>query len=612
MENQIKLISLYEILGEENSIKYRIPSYQRGYKWNSEQVELLLNDIWEFVVKKKNKEVSVGEFYCLQPIVVKKNGEYFDIIDGQQRLTTVKLIIKYFTKFFGRTIEEFYEGRKDFTIEYETRKETKDFIDNVDKLTSKEEQTKNIDFYFISEAYSTIEKWFSKLSYDDKDEFRKTLLQKEDFQNPVKIILYEVFDENTYEIFSRLNIGKIKLTNSELIKALFLKKWNKKEKDEVFYLKQLQIATDWNYIESRFQNDELWLYISDNRQKYENRIEFIFDLLSDKTENSQFYHTFYFFNKKYFINDLDEENLPKVEKVWENVKKEFLKIIDWFEDREMFHFVGYLIATGDNLKKINEYYNEIDDDGNRIINSKEDFKKLLKRKIIDQKINLTEVELNDLSYGDTKVFNVLLLFNILTLIDSSTSEFFYPFHLHKKQDWDIEHIRSQTDKTISGDKEWYDWMNDIFQFFTGIDLHNISEQDNFDFSEIESPEIKSILENILNNFYAEKINKISLQVDFKELQNYFKEDKGYGETDSISNLALLDSYTNRSYKNAFFPIKRQRIKENENNGLFTPICTRNVFMKFYSQKLEHIMYWQESDANSYMKAIENKLQPFLK
>lgn len=70
--------------------KFLIPSYQRGYRWDNE-VNALLDDIRDFTNYKK----SDNDFYSLQPIVVKKDENKYIVIDGQQRLTTIFLIIKY-------------------------------------------------------------------------------------------------------------------------------------------------------------------------------------------------------------------------------------------------------------------------------------------------------------------------------------------------------------------------------------------------------------------------------------------------------------------------------------------------------------------------------------
>lgn len=64
---------------------FYIPSYQRGYRWSETEVVRLLDDIYQN--GKKN--------YCLQPVVVRKKEDRYELIDGQQRLTTLYLIYKY-------------------------------------------------------------------------------------------------------------------------------------------------------------------------------------------------------------------------------------------------------------------------------------------------------------------------------------------------------------------------------------------------------------------------------------------------------------------------------------------------------------------------------------
>ena len=84
----LQLISISDILKE----KFFIPSYQRGYRWEKSQIISLLDDIFEFI-KKDNK--TPGEFYCLQPIVITRKNNNWCVIDGQQRLTTIFIILKF-------------------------------------------------------------------------------------------------------------------------------------------------------------------------------------------------------------------------------------------------------------------------------------------------------------------------------------------------------------------------------------------------------------------------------------------------------------------------------------------------------------------------------------
>ena len=93
--NTIKMKSVRELVGttEKSPVeRYKISSYQRGYRWKAEeQVRALLDDLKDFFQQPK------GEIYCLQPIVVAKGqdekGEFWEVIDGQQRLTTLFLLL---------------------------------------------------------------------------------------------------------------------------------------------------------------------------------------------------------------------------------------------------------------------------------------------------------------------------------------------------------------------------------------------------------------------------------------------------------------------------------------------------------------------------------------
>ncbi len=121
-------------LGKLKNFHFFVPSYQRGYRWRDQEVGDLLGDIWDF------KQNSKGaKFYCLQPVVVQKEGDRYRVIDGQQRLTTIFLIT------------QFLEGKSHFKIAYQTRPQSVEFLESIDQQNS--EQTTNIDFYHFVKAY---------------------------------------------------------------------------------------------------------------------------------------------------------------------------------------------------------------------------------------------------------------------------------------------------------------------------------------------------------------------------------------------------------------------------------------------------------------------------
>ena len=237
-----------------------------------------------------------------------------------------------------------------------------------------------------------------------------------------------------------------------------------------------------------------------------------------------------------------------------------------------------------------------------------EFKNYLKS-LIKRQVNCN---LDEVTYGDKLVKKILLLFNIQTIIDSKKSEMRFPFHKYKTENWDIEHVRSQTDKTVNG-KERKIWLEDMLDYFFGT--LNISEIKKsillIDYTK-EKEGLENIHKSLLELQQAEKIEDEKFEKLFSLIQSYFNEDKQTEEKNDISNLTLLDSATNRSYGNSFFPIKRKRIIENDSNGIFVPISTKNLFLNYYSKKVDEIMYWNEDYSKDYLNAIKTKLSDFIK
>ncbi|NAX45432.1 DUF262 domain-containing protein, partial [Photobacterium halotolerans] len=191
--NELELKSINDLL----ELSFYIPAYQRGYRWSKRQVIELLNDIYEFCL---NKTKADQDFYCLQPVVVKARGEQWELVDGQQRLTTILLILGYFNSRFS---EDF--RKQLYSIEYETRPESREYISTLDES----QKNKNIDFHYIFESYSEIRSWF-------KDKVNRVNDIESVFLNDVKVIWYQVNEsENVTEVFTRLNMGKIPLVNAE-------------------------------------------------------------------------------------------------------------------------------------------------------------------------------------------------------------------------------------------------------------------------------------------------------------------------------------------------------------------------------------------------------------
>lgn len=560
-----------ELLG----MNFLIPSYQRGYRWTKQQVQDLLDDINSFTplpICNSNDKT----WYCLQPIVVKEcdeetkkrnnlSGIWYEVIDGQQRLTTIFLIIHY--------ANEMWVGKQkisEFNLKYETRDKSFEFLKNqkIDDLkNSAVINNSNIDFHHISNAYDTIHKWVLNYKNKFKVEFDNNNFQSK-FKSDSKVIWYEVAsDKDSIEIFTRINMGKIPLTNAELIKALFLNSSNFKDSNsETIRLKQLEIASEWDRIEYALQNDELWYFINNSENELPTRIDYIFQLMESiegaqntKDKNS----TFRFFVEKFKTKSKDE-----IDANWKEIKRIFQTIEEWFYDRELYHKIGYLITTNTNIKDLlKDVKNKKKDEFNIFIDSE-----------IQKKVN---IELANLEYKNGSVRNILLLHNIQTMLNFKKETSRFPFNRFKdkKIGWDIEHIHAIATEVKVKKEDQINWLK----------LNYIAT----DADDEANNKIKDILQN-----------EAPVE-EFDEIINYV-----LGEEDNnIRNLCLLDSGTNRSYKNDSFKEKRRKIIENEKNGVFIPICTKNVFMKYYSKELKDLEVWNETDRGSYFTDIDNIIFP---
>lgn len=533
-----------------------IPSYQRGYRWTEQQVTELLNDINEFSPK-EIPNTNEKTWYCLQPIVVKQNnGNEWNVIDGQQRLTTTFLILHYLNQ--GYTANR---QKKLFGLKYETRENSADYLRN--ELNGETINDTNIDYYFISSAYKTICEWFKNKG----EQFDVNTFESK-FNFSTKVIWYETSEkDDSIDIFTRINSGKIPLTNAELIKALFLNSSNfVKVDNEKLRLKQLEVASEWDRIEYALQDDSFWYFINKNENNLATRIEFIFNLMSDNPSVDK-YSTFHFFNEKFKTKSEKEINDN-----WQEIKKYFQTLEEWYNDRELYHKIGYLIAVGTNIKNILKEKKE---------KSKTEFLNWINQEIESK---LRTVNLEEVEYNGRYVREILLLHNIQTMLNNENETNRFPFDRYKKESWDVEHIHAIATEVNVKIENQVEWLKNNF---TKTDNH-------------QNEELNNRIEFIKSG------NTID-ENEFEDIIDYV-----LGEEDnSLRNLCLLDSGTNRSYKNDSFKEKRKKIIEREIKGTFIPICTKNAFMKYYSANVKDMEVWNENDRTSYFEKIQKVINQYL-
>lgn len=583
-EQQITLRSVNELRtdGFGNGLCFFIPDYQRGFRWSPLQVRQLLDDIREFT-QRKNPQPE--EFYCLQPLVIKARPNLgdFEVVDGQQRLTTLLLIMRHFNE---RLAERFQQTL--FRLQYKTRPSLDAFLND----PNEEAANGNVDFYHLYHAIKTIEDWFVERD-SEVEKIKDALL------NQTKIIWFQLADsDNPVEAFARLNVGKIPLTNDELIRALFLRRSGPGDKDATSL--QLRIAYEWDQLEKGLQSDAFWYFLSNQPGKSENRIGFLFDLvaradglLSEAKGDS--YAIFYTFNQRLKMPGATPEG------EWQKVKRLYLMLEEWFEDRVLYHMVGFLVSQKKPIIDIMSLSADC---------TKSDFVKQLRMEIFKRAIGeempdqpaRTAVRecvanrLEELTYFShrEKIRALLLLFNLATLLQNRRSNLRFQFDSFKSQHWDIEHIRSVADDRPERHHERRQWLENSLRYLESKDAEE---------------ELRANIREFLELSQAKAANEVFDPL-YQRVLEYFHESKGGEAEHSISNLTLLDESTNRSYKNAPFAVKRQRLLDLDQAGIFIPLCTRNVFLKCYSHQVDNMMFWGGDDRNGYISAITEVFADF--
>jgi len=574
----------------ERSIRvehFLIPSYQRGYRWTEIHVKALLEDIDDFI-KSQSVPGAIRSSYCLQPIVVVAQQDeegklLWEIVDGQQRLTTLYIILKRL-------------GKPCFKLFFEKRPESNDFLE---KLSSSTQNHDSPDFHFMSEAYNCIDDWFKKKEEIDvayADDFATTLLKL------VQVIWYEVQlkssaiterEAEKIDIFNRLNIGKIPLEDAELVRALLMSKVDGKSEHEKL-MRQAEFSNEWYEIEHWLKQPETWKFLTP--KSFANHIQLIFELQAHN-KNSENYNTYKWFEQELRNSENAQE---KASELWKQTKEIFSRFRYWFSDRSIYHYSGFLLVAGEvklsDLLSLSE-------------NNKKAFKKELKNKI---KAYIENTDTEQLSYDNNQeeLKRYLLLFNVLSVQQlKANPQNRFPFNLYREiksgERWSLEHIHAQKSQDpLQTDKIIREWISDTLNSISKITTITKSVED-----QAETIDITPLKEELLEMSKFEDIDKEMFN-DLRERIVVAFDSRG--TMHALENMALLSCPDNSRLNNAIFPVKRDRIIEMERQGRFIPPCTRNVFLKLYSKADNQPFFWSTTDKIDYIAEINRVFDCFKK
>lgn len=603
----------------EKNYRFVVPSYQRGYRWPKKMVGQLINDIVEFANnhEKLPKAEQETDYYCLQPLVLENrataDGNIYHVIDGQQRLTTISLIL------------DMLEEKRNYTLSYERHGKGIEL--------SKICEGNTVDAHFMKEACKVIAGKIKELK-----QFKESLL------SCVKFIWHEISDQlaslpvsNSHQgvsdaanVFRRINIGKIPLTDSELIKAHLVR--GRGNHSQNIY------ALEWDQIEYALQNKYLWYFIN-NKDEYTNRIEFIFDLLLNDGKKSQTHETY-----NNFVDNYVDKGNESIEGFWKAVKQYYHRIEEWYADIELYHLIGYLLKT--NKSKPCEILKK------SLTSNKDIFRTDIRAKVVQVASSYNPAKLEALSYGkhNQEIHSVLLLHNILTLAampgekdptaKNQSERFDFAWYAANSQS--LEHIYPQSDNIIEVYKDTLESyccggnntesIIEDFKSFKG-EISALQQKENEKIA--TSPLVKDITRKIKGTYKFEDkklcnalcaiLHYCAIKLPSDHEPNLTSEPKYYkklgalqscineyfgppfDKVHGIGNIVLLEKGVNSSLGKKVFSKKRELIITKIQRGESIPVCTRNAFLKFYSKQSESNVKWGQSDYDAYFKDIEERL-----
>ncbi len=577
-------------------------------------MEELLCDLREFIEDANPKK----RIYCLQPLAIVPMGDNrYAILDGQQRLTTLYLLHKYL---YGESPYEFDYERDIGDDKTMTRAS---FMTKIEKVSDELASTK-IDFFYIHKAYKHIDKVFRDWAKDsgmgvdeDVDKIEhyrsmfKKLLECGKEGKSLQVIWYEVVgdDEKRHELFSNLNSGKIHLTNTELIKALFLNRASglpAKEREEA--------AAIFEQIEQQMQDDHFWyMFNASELRNGQTRMDFLFNLVANCEQSDYEIDSRWSFRN--YFSKLEKGSLSDK---WKQVRHTFLRLRDMYDDIYCYHYIGFLtynsndtLNSTSNLLKLSRKstHSEFVD------NLREKIKSILSKR---------HKKIEDYTYDQSKKKDLRLLFvmhNVETILQKYASLHDndelqlqtrferFPFELLHKQNWDIEHIASNTDADFKNPEDRDSWLESI-----KADLGDKYPSDLV--SDLETRYNKTKKKEDFNDLYKTIMRKCD-----DDIVDAIKDDGKDGKDKmQVGNITLLDSHTNRSYHNALFPRKRRYIiaangltdinNEFEKNiaKLYIPPCTLAVFTKAYNKGADLTLNaWTQTDSDAYVADMKQKL-----
>lgn len=591
---------------------YSIPPYQRGYKWDTKDIERLLKDINEF---SPNEDLNL--FYCLQNItlVESQDSKTFNVVDGQQRLTTITVILSYLNEY--ELINE--------KLQYNVRKETEEFLK---EYIFKPNELKNIqnwehfleitsiegkdydyqDVFYLFNAYKAIQTWFE--TYPNS-----VTAMKDKILNHVKLIVNLPKNIEEQELFENLNGKRVPLDGADLIRALIITRVAKKEIGDIDDSIKQNVLINERRVKIGLMLDRInhW-WADENKKNYFH--QFTKESKVPDEESISFNDVTYPINHLYKLyvlaygeGVLDMEFFEK--KVIEDGFLDELQLLqrtmeNWYNDKELYHLILFTSIYA--REKIKEEpvlsFKELLQRWKKLY--RKDFIRFLKKRIASTEvfndlINQSErcKEENEKTaflenWYDNKLITVSVLLDIISILSSNST--CLPARHFKAYKEDLEHIFPQTpvgDRIKDKIKQ-----TQILKEYIDIINQSLSEEEKIYIDDCdidwENQNWKDDIKSRINN----RIEKVI-------------------PVNSLGNMCVLHESVNRGYGNDFFLEKRIDIMRKSQEGFFIRPHVYDAFNKIFLERhdesidMKMMNRWDRSDILARREYIIKRISNFL-
>lgn len=612
-------------LKERNCEYFNIPEYQRGYKWTSNNVMQLLDDLYNFSKKRNNEE-----FYCLQNITLTKESvegkTYMNVIDGQQRLTTLFIILSFMQRNLADKIIPVDSNIFKYSVRDSTNKFLKEKIQTgylwMSDIEPNDAESK--DQFYIMEVAKSVKEWFDNHPNE---------LYPDIILNHIKLIVNEVKSGEEETVFASLNGGKVDLDGADLVRAILItraarqkyptiisqKTINQFTNDDIDFNINIKVSSNGKIHEYRVKlgveidKMNLWWSQKDVRAYFEqllpNRIERNRSFnYSDYPIDLLYYAFFEAFkstlfneqeknrdlNLKHFENGIDFNSRPGDDhlELYKELQELHLTLVDWYNDSEIYNLVGYLMYNFKSDIITFELLYKIWKD----VRGKADFKEKIKRLIRYQLASL---------YGEMERGEI----NLLSILNGDINE---------ALEENLRNLRKDILNTST--MNWYN--SDItLKLLPLLDIlpHTIQK------GKKTNKVIKPLKQQYFKRTPSEDKEHVRSQTRQLDEESMTQEDvellieENRRGLNSIGNIVLLHESINKSYKNKKLIMKMVRIYSehlmDDVNAYIRP-HTLDVFMS----KMRNInengidedeIFWSDEDIKRTAISIDSSLADYL-